>query len=72
MQRKGSVHKMVEFCFHLGHGMFKSGSYYMGVKVTEAVSRTFQAEILFSTSLLFYLFPFAKDPTAFGQWGLFL
>lgn len=35
------VHKFVEFCFHLGHGMFKTGRYDVSVKVTEAVSRIF-------------------------------
>ncbi len=48
------VHKKVDFCFHLGHGMFKSRLYGNSKKSTEAVSRCFSSmQTLFSTSLLF-------------------
>ena len=74
--RNKTVHKNVSFCFHLVHAPFKSGSYYMGVKVSGSreplpSKRNLQVSLC---NPLFYLSSFlsllGKSPAAFAA-GLF-
>ena len=71
-KRREFIHNFVVFCFHLGHGPFKTCRYPITIKVAEAVSRFLYKRKSSFLPLFFYFIPFREKPHCQKQWGFFL